>query len=637
LNALFLPIVATLLLGVPCVGASGSSAQPQQAQVLKNLTLEELMEIDVTSPSRRPERIVEAPAAVSVITGEDIRRSGAGTLPDALRLTGVLNVARFNNGTWVVSARGFSNTVVNKMLVLIDGRSVYTQLFGGTFWDMHDMVLADIDRIEVLRGPAGTLWGSNAVNGVINIITKTAAETQGGLLRVSTGTRERGSGALRYGGRLGGGAYRVYAKSTYVDSPKLSTGGDAHQDFRVSEAGFRADFGQQSPSALSIHGDLVYGQMGLVDRPDLDFWSGNVVGAWERRFSSAATFRVQAYVDRMYRQVPRQSWEDRTSYDIEAQHTARLGGRHRLVVGGGYRLSRDQTRATPLLFFEPARRSIFTSQLFAEDEIALRPDQLFLTLGSKLEHTTFTGWDVQPNARVRIRLNDRSSLWTAISRAVRTPTRFDQDLRITTGNVVAIRGDRAFVSEKLVAYEAGYQQRVGSRLSFGASVFVNRYDDLRSQEPLPPAGLPFVLRNKLNATARGFETEASAQAHARWILRGTYMYLDLDRTLDADSLDPSGGIQEANDPRHQFSLRSFLTIGGGVELDGFVRAIGALPEPAVPAYVELDLRLGWRNDRLDLSLIGRDLLHERHPEFGSALPARHEFPRELVARASILF
>lgn len=629
-------LVGLLVLTAPYASASRQPAA-QQAPVLRNLTLEELMEIDVTSASRRPERLVDTAMAISVITGEDIRRAGIGTLPDALRLAGALNVARFNNGTWVISARGFSNTVVNKMLVLIDGRSIYTQLFGGTFWDMHDMVLADIDRIEVIHGPAGTLWGSNAVNGVINIITKSASDTQGGLLRVTAGGQELGTGALRYGGRIGAGAYRVYAKSMYRDSPALSTGVDAHQDLRVHEAGFRADWGARSPSSFTVQGGISYGRMGLVDRPDLDFWSGNVFGAWERRFSGTDSVRVQAYVDRMRRQVPRQSWEDRTTYDLEAQHTTVLARRHRLVWGGGSRVSGDSTRPTPLLFFEPEGRNIFTSNVFAEDEFALKPGRVFLTLGSKVEHTTFTGWEIQPNARVRVALDASQTLWGAVSRAVRTPTRFDQDLRITSGGVVAVRGDRSFVSEKLVAYEAGYRRRFGATLTLDLAAFVNDYDDLRSQEPTPPSGLPFVLMNKLNATARGVEVRASVQPLQRWLLRTTYSYLDLDRSLDPDSRDQTGGVAEANDPRHQFSLRSFLTLGRGLELDAFLRAVGELPTPQVPAYAELDLRLGWRKGRVELSAIGRDLLHDDHPEFGSALPARHEFPREFLGRLDVRF
>jgi iron complex outermembrane receptor protein len=630
-------VAPVLALAGTATRAQETPPQTTHPQSLKTLTLEELMSIDVTSPGRRTERLMETAGAVSVITSEDIRRSGVATLPDALRLGGGLTVARFNNGSWAVTARGFANNVVNKMLVLIDGRSVYTQLFGGTFWDMQDMVLADIDRIEIIRGPAGTLWGSNAVNGVINIITKPAAETRGGFLRVTTGTRELGTGAVRYGGRIGAGALRVYAKTGYRGSPDLSTGGDAHQDFRHHQAGFRADWGTRETSTLALHGDVSYGRMGLNDRPDLDFWTGNLFGAWEHPVGGQDSIRVQAYVDRMHRQVPLQSWEDRTTYDIEAQHTALLAGRHRLVWGGGYRLSRDQTRETPLLSFDPDRRNIFTWNLFAEDEYEVRRGKVFLALGSKFEHTTFTGWETQPNVRVRLRLDDRRTLWAALSRAVRTPTRFDQDLRIMAGDLVAIRGDRGFVSEKLIAYEGGYRQQIGPRLSFGSSLFVNEYDDLRSQEPTPPSGVPVVLMNRLNATARGFEVGGSLQAHPRWLLRAGYTFLDLDRSLDPDSLDPTGGAAEGNDPRHQFSLRSFLTLGEGIEVDAFLRGIGSLPSPSVPAYAELDLRIGWRTDRLGVSVIGRDLLHDRHPEFGPALPARHEFPREVALRADVRF
>jgi iron complex outermembrane receptor protein len=346
--------------------------------------------------------------------------------------------------------------------------------------------------------------------------------------------------------------------------------------------------------------------------------------------------QLNTYIDRMRRDVPLQSWEDRTTYDIELQHSSRILDRHRLVWGGGYRLSRDRTQATPVLFFEPERRDLFTWNLFAEDEFALVRSRLFVTLGSKFEHTTFTGWEAQPNARVRFQVSGRQMLWGAVSRAVRTPTRFDQDLRILLGGVTAIRGDRDFKSEKLIAYEAGWRQQVGSQLTFGVSTFINQYDDLRSQEPTPPFGLPIVLRNMLNATSKGFEVVGTIQASRNWLLRSAYTFLDLERSLDAASSDPTGGAAEGNDPTHQFSFRSYLTLGHGIEVDAFLRASDALPGPRVPAYAELDLRVGWRSPRLELSVTGRDLLHDRHAEFGASTN-RREFPREIVTRAILFF
>jgi iron complex outermembrane receptor protein len=609
------------------------------AEDLKTLSIEELMQIDVTSVSRRSESLSRAAAAITVITGEDLRRSGVSSLPEALRLAVSLHVAQQTQRLWSISARGFNQGTANKLLVLIDGRTVYSPLFSGVFWDVQDILLEDVDRIEIIRGPGATLWGANAVNGVINVITKPAASTQGGLLVAGAGTEERGFGGVRWGGALGeNGRYRVYGKYRDVDELAFADGRESVDDLQLRKGGFRADW-KDADGGLTLQGDLYAGHGGELNHGDQDFNGGNLLGRWSRRSSERSGLELQAYWDRTYRLIPRLFEEHRDTWDLDFQHDARLGDRHTVVWGLGYRHTGDRVRPSPLIAFFPERRPQELFSGFAQDEISLRDDRLRVTLGTKLEHNESTGLEVQPNVRFSLAVNDDQTLWGAVSRAVRTPTRLDEDVVFFVPGTDAplIQGSPDFDSEKLIAYELGWRSQLQADLSVDVATFYNVYDDLRSQE-LTNGGRPIVLRNLANAETWGLETRLSGQPVARWSWLLSYALLEEDFSLDPGSTDPTRGHAEAQDPRHRFLARSYLDLPGGIGLNAWLRYVDRLAFSKTPGYLEMDLHLGWRPSRtLELALVGRNLLHDHHPELGAASPQREEVERSLYGKVTWAF
>jgi iron complex outermembrane receptor protein len=629
-----------LILALPALAGATQEETRVEPTELKKLSIEELMEVDVTSVSRRSERASRAAAAVTVITAEDIRRSGVTSLPEALRLANSLHVARFDSRTWAISARGFNISTANKLLVLIDGRTVYTSLFSGVFWDVQDVLLDDVDRIEVIRGPAGTLWGANAVNGVINIITKSARETQGGLTKLGVGNEDRGFGAFRYGGALGERAwYRAYAKYRYVDALALAGGGSAEDPLRMAQGGFRVDGDRSDRDSFTLQGDVYRGVIGELTRSDTDVDGGNLLGRWSRRFSAASSLDLQVYWDRTRRIVPGQFEENRRdTWDLDLQHRLPLGGRHDLVWGLGYRVTSDAVEDTPLVAWVPNRRTVELFSAFGQDEIALVADRLRLVIGSKFEVHESTGLEVQPSVRMAWTPDDRQTLWGAVSRAVRAPTRLDEDVRFPAPNgAILLQGSREFESEEVIAYELGYRLQPRGGTSLELAAFYNVYDDLRSQEP-PASGAPFpiTLANNLNADTYGAELRFNVQAAPWWRLYTSYTYFEKDLSLDPGSRDRTGGLGEGNDPEDRFALRSFVDLPGGVELDAWLRYVDRLPSPVIPAYTELDLHLGWKpTDRLELALVGQNLLHDQHAEFFTARPK--EVQRSVHGRATWRF
>src|SRR5688572_130505 len=422
------PVISVVLLVImgPVLDASAQQASAQ-VQDLKTLSLEELMQIDVSTVSRAPERRIDAPAAVSVVSGEDIRRYGVDTLADALRLADSVSVARFNGGSWAIATRGFSAITNNKLLVMIDGRSIYIQLFGGVFWEPQPKLLPDLDRIEIIRGPAGILWGPNAVNGVINVITKRASDTQGALLRAVTGSRERAHVAARYGGQINPRTnFRVYGVGSHFDSPQLTNGTSAREDRRLRQAGGRIDVDLAGRSRLTVHGDLNSGRMGLADRADIKMTGGNLVVTYTKPLDAGESIHIVGYADREHREVPLQSWESRTTYNVDGQHSMRLGPRYQFLWGGGVRSTLSDTERTPLIFFEPDDRRVNQVHGFAQTEITITP-KVSATVGTRAERTTFSGFDLQPAVRAKYTPRPDTMIWGAVSRAIRTPTRFDQD------------------------------------------------------------------------------------------------------------------------------------------------------------------------------------------------------------------
>jgi iron complex outermembrane receptor protein len=620
-------IALLLLLPRP---AMSSEPGPQD---LKRLSIEQLMQIDVTLAARRPEPIATAPTAISVVTGDDIRRAGVTTLADAVALADGVHVARFNNGTWSVTARGFAAVAANKMLVMIDGRTVYSPLFTGVFWNAVDYELEDVDRIEVVRGPGATLWGANAVNGVINIVTRSSRDTPGVFVQAGSGNEDPADAEVRYGGLAGSAAYRAYAKYVVRDSQRFSTGASAGDHRERAQAGARFDGGSSNGGTWMLKADLFHSIDGLPGRPNGEFTIGDLHGAWTRPISPRSQLRVASYLNHEFRRIPQQLTHRLTTVDVDAQESTTLE-RHAIVWGGGFRVNADRTEGTPAFSFDPANRTYSVANVFAQDEIAVVAQRFYVTAGGKYEHNTFSGGEWQPNVRARWLLPRQQTLWGSVARAVRRPTRFEDDIVVRLPNgLVAVSGNEDFRAETVVASEVGYRVQPAPLLGIDATVFHHAYDRLRSQEA--PAGavpIPLVVGNTLNGTSQGLELGVNLQPFAAWRSHVAYTFLDVSLARDPGSRDVGGLTTEANDPRHVFTLRTSVDLSPRVELDARWRSIGELPHPRVPAYSEAAARLGWHaSAHVDLALVGEDLLHAQHAEFNPVAAGFELFQRSIRA------
>lgn len=631
-------LVASSTFSTPSFAAQ--SVQSSQLPVLKQLSIEELLELDVTLPLRREERIMDAPAAITVLTSEDLRRQGAVTLPEALRHVPGLFVGRFSGSAWVISSRGFANTSANKMLVMIDGRSVYSPLFSGVFWEQQDAVLLDLDRVEVIRGPGASLWGANAVNGVINVVSKRAADTQGMLVNVGGGDEEQFMTGVRYGGRAGSGHYRVYGKFFQRDAARLASGVDAADGQRFGQAGFRTDW-ERSSDAFTVQGD-VYRTTG-DPQPSGDQIASdgvNLLARWSYRPSSRSEWQVQSYIDRTNRFVPNQIDEQRTTWDLDVQQRWTAHTRHTVSLGGSYRYSADQTISSPLLQFEPASRATHLFSAFVQDEIALSPTVLAVA-GTKVERNDYTGVEWQPSVRLRWMPTGAHTVWGAVSRAVRMPTRFDTDIRVFQGPLLIAVGNPDFKSESVVAFEVGYRAAPIRYVAFDLTTFYNRYDDLRTQDF---TGTRIVLGNLLNNRSRGGNLTMTVQPRPWMRLTASYTRLAHDLSLDAGSTDVFRGQFETIDPERMARVMGRFDLPGRLELDVMTSFIGRLPQvrpdiPGTPSYNEAAFRLGWRlAPNAEVALIGRDVLNDGHAEFISPTTSRITLlERALFTRVTLSF
>jgi iron complex outermembrane receptor protein len=631
----FRPLVRNIALILLALESHAAlAAEPQD---IGDLSLEELASIQVTSVSRRPESLSDAASSIFVINGTDIRRSGAATLPEALRLAPNLQVARVDARNYAVTARGFNNAFENKLLVLIDGRTVYSPLFSGVYWDLQDVVLEDVERIEVISGPGATLWGANAVNGVINIITKSAASTQGTLLSATAGRNER-NGAVRYGGTLAnGGHYHVYGKYAANDDLRNEAGATALTGWHREQAGFRADWGDTGRN-LTLQGDVVDGRLHQQGTADIGVRGANLLGRLNHSFADGSTATLQMYWDHTERDQPLAFTERLDTLDLQLQHAVNLGGQHRLVWGGGYRWGHDRVQNGPAFGFLPGTENLHWANLFAQDEIALR-DDLRLTAGLKFEDNNYTGVEVLPTLRLAWNPQASTLVWSSLSRSVRAPSRIDRDfysptLPAVVGGVpqYAVAGGPDFESEVANVFELGYRAQPTPALSYSATAFYGRYDKLRTLEP-NPNGTGSVFRNFANGHTRGIEAWASWQAGKAWRLSGGGVVQRVDTALEPSSRDLTRATGLAtSDPSHSWMLRSSHDLAAGQELDLTLRHVGALKTPAVPAYTAVDLRYGWRIRKgLDLSLIGQNLFDPRHAEYG-AVPARSSYERAVLLR-----
>ena len=602
------------------------AARPQTLEDLKQLSIEDLANVEITSVFKRPEPISKAPAAVYVITGEDIRRSSATTLPEALRLAPNLQVARRNAQAYAISARGFNSVEASvKMLVLIDGRSIYTPLFGGVIWDQHNVPLEDIERIEVISGPGGTLWGANAFNGVINVITKSAAQTQGGLASVHAGNLERGALA-RYGGKLGEtGAWRAYASGFEQDETLTTTGIGADDDWSNRQTGFRADWGSQA-DAFTLQGDLFDNRL----RPG-DGVGGNLLGRWTRRLGDGSQLEAQAYYDMVDRSAPGVR-DELQVFDAEAQHSLRRGARHEVVWGGGLRHVQDEfVNRLNAFVLTPQSDEIILANVFAQDTFAI-DDDLRLTAGLKIEYSSYTDFEYLPSVRLAYDLSETSLLWSAVSRAVRTPARFDRDLN-AAGILEPATG---FQSEEVIAYEAGWRGQPTPQTSLSVSLFYNDYDELRVLAISPDTGL-LRFDNRMEGETYGVEVWGDWRPLAWWRLSAGANLLKKNLELEPGAVTLALDQHQGNDPEYQAQLRSHMDLGEDVELDIGLRGVDDLPSPRLPRYVELDARIGWEvTEGFELSLAGVNLLDSSHPETGP-LASRTEARRSVYLRGRVSF
>ncbi|MDY6923403.1 MAG: TonB-dependent receptor [Pseudomonadota bacterium] len=602
----------------------------QDDQDLTRLSLEELSMVEITSVSRRPEALADAAAAIFVISAEDIRRSGATSLPEALRLAPNLNVQRVNAVDYAISARGFNGfETSNKLLVLIDGRSIYSSLSSGVFWDAHDVMLADVERIEVISGPGGALYGSNAMNGVINIITRPAVDTVGTLAHVGAGDDDFTWG-LRHGGALGAaGAWRAWVSGHARGESRALTGEEANDDAEGMRTGARADWAS-GENRLTLQGEVFDNEVAVNEDllgTDTRVRGGHVLGRWVRPLAGGE-LQVQAYFDRHEREEPG-SLEESDTWDASVQHALDLG-RHRLMLGVGHRIIESRFTAPPGgAFLDPAERTLTLTNVFVQDQITLAQG-LTLTVGAKFEDNSFSGEEFLPNIRLAWHRPGGDLLWGAISRASRTPNRIERDLTLPGFLVGA-----DFHSERATAYELGYRANPSPRLSFSINAFYTEYDDLRTVSITPVTFLPLNLSNNGEATTWGVDAWASYDVSPSWRLSAGVSTLTKDYDATPTTDDVSGLTSIGDDPDYQVLLRSQHDLTEAVELDVRLRAVDDLS--AVDGYVEADMRLGWRvTDRLEVSLTGRNLIEDRHVETGDTVRGR-AFGRSVFGALKVRF
>jgi iron complex outermembrane receptor protein len=627
----------------------GSIAQESSgARELGDLSIEQLMNESVTSVSKREQKSSQVAAALFVISQEDIRRSGALNIPDLLRMVPGLDVAQINANTWAISARGFNHQFADKLLVLIDGRAVYTPTVGGVNWDTQDVPLEDIERIEVIRGPGATVWGANAVNGVINVITKQAKDTQGVLLTAGGGTQDKALGTAQYGGKIAEDAsYRVFTK--YLDHNDLPdlTGRLTNDGWHLLHGGFRVDGGLSGNDSMTAQGDIYSGSEGAmighiasfsppenVIVPRLaDLSGGNILGRWNHVLANGSDTTVQVYFDRYIRLGP-STFETRNTADFDFQQHQRLGSRQELDWGAGYRRSADQIGGTIDGAFVPADQTLDLFNAFVQDEITLAPERVFLTLGTKLEHKSISGFELEPTIRVSWTPSARDTLWVAVAEAARTPDRNDTNgdfniAALTLPNGVpgelGIVGNPRQESEHLLATDFGYRVQASSRVAVDLSMFYNRYRELRTLEPgapfletdpVPHFDLPLVYSNQMHGTTEGLELSAHFKVTDRWTLSPGYALLHMNLRTEPGSLDTTSVADiEGSNPRHQAQLRSAVNLPHGLGWNTSLYFVDRLPAQQVPSYTRLDTQLIWRStERLEWSVVGQNLLQNLHVE-----------------------
>ena len=643
-------IASCALAQIALVGFLALPAWPQQNSTdLTTKSLEDLMNVEVTSVSRSEQKLSRTASAIFVITAEDISRSGATNIPDLLRMVPGMDVAQIDANTWAVSARGLNGEFSNELLVMIDGRTVYVPTFGGVLWDVLDMPLDDIERIEVIRGPGGTVWGANAVNGVVNIITKKAADTHGGLIVAGAGNLDQGFGTAQYGGSLGKNTdYRFYSK--YLDQAQLpGLGGQSGGDgWHLLSGGFRVDSTLSSKDSVTVQGNLYAGREGNPDLrlqsvtspgpqevdPGVDLSGGVLQLAWNHTFSARSDTSLQISYDEFKR--PDVLDEGRYTLNFDFQHNFLWGQRQSIVWGLGYRYSSSHTKGGLTISLNPADLNTQTGSSFIQDEIAISPDRLYLTLGTKLEHDYYTGWVLLPSARLTWQPNSHQMFWAAISRAARTPASLDTAERLNFGGfvgpggtpvLIGLVGNPHFKSEDLTAYEAGTRITPLKRLSIDLAAFYGDYTHQSTTEPAPPVFettpapphlfMPSILENLMHGESQGLEIAANWKVTDRWTLSPGYAFEQIHMHLDPSSQDTTSvSPAEGSSPVNSAQLRSHFIFPHNMAWDTSAYFVGRLTDPRIPSYTRVDTSLSWHyREGLSISLVGQNLVRDEHLEF----------------------
>ncbi|MBL0709412.1 MAG: TonB-dependent receptor [Colwellia sp.] len=672
-----------------CLIAFSSINTPLFAKVLSedyfDLDLEDLLAVEVTSVAKKKQKLNEVAAAVFVITQKDIQRSGVTSIPEALRMAPGIQVAKMDANKWAITSRGFNSQITNKLLVLIDGRTVYTTSYSGVYWDVQDTLLDDIDRIEVIRGPGASIWGANAVNGVINIITKNAEDTQGGLVVAGVGNEEKSFISLRYGDMLNEGtAARVYLKYNQRDNSYSSELNNGHDKWKSLRSGFRIDSQLSDKDSLTVQADIYdndenqavnlwldpsdptnapyapyYRISNMPSTIKSNGW--NLLSRWQQQLSDQSSTTLQVYFDHKNRS---EAFVDQKhdTFDVDFQHRFQATQSHEINWGLGYRHIKDNFKNSynVSVFPDNDKRAVYSA--FVQDEVELLPNNLKLTLGIKFEHNDYTGKEIQPSSRLAWLINDRNTLWGSFSYAVRTPSRIERTGQAvgyvvplpptytSTANAIEIltRGNKDFKSEELTAIELGYRFKLKENVSFDLSLFHNDYDNLQSFENFtdhPLSSSQFT--NNLSAKSYGLELATEWRPLEWWRLQSSYSYITVTSRYDTgfSSSVPTDLVAEGSSPKHQLSVRSIMDLSHNVSFDVWTYYVDRLKRTSMsydivtPSYTSANIKLAWLpSDNLELSLVGQNLLDSHHPEFiAENFQIPTEVERSIYAKIKLSF
>lgn len=643
-------VLATLLVSILAIASATCAQGPQDpSKDLTGESLEDLMNIEVTSVARREQKLSRAAAAVYVITQDDIQRSGATNIPDLLRLAPGVEVAQIDANVWAITIRGFNARYSDKVLMLIDGRPLHTPSFSGVYWDQQDLPLEDIERIEVIRGPGGTAWGTNAMNGVINIITRSSKNTQGGLVSAGTGSRETAQGLAQYGGKAGPkGTYRIFEKYFNISSSEFADDTRAADGWNSLRGGFRSDWNLSPRDSLTVEGELYRNGAGQTlttvldsDLPQVRTFNdqitatgGDIMGRWNRTLAGGSDMSLQVSYTRFDR-LDQALVEILNAVDIDFQDHLKIGSRHDVVWGVGSRITNDGFSPGYDTTFVPRVRTNNLYSAFVQDEMRLS-NSVWFTLGSKFEHNDYSGFEYEPSAQLVWTPSDRQAVWLSVARAIRQPSLEDADIVLDEAivpvpggfGVIEAHGDPNLRAAQLVDYEGGYRVQASGRVSLDLAVFQSFYRDLETGEPgapfqvssPPPAHTvyPFYFRNRAHARTYGVEASVNWDVTRRWRISPGMQLMHFDVLRDPSSQDPTAEASDGDSPRRQFQIRSSLGLPRHIDWDTALYSVSNLDN--VPAYKRVDTRLSWRaGESVELSLVGQNLLAPRHLEFGDGL------------------